>query len=1243
MEFVATFISVVQIGISALGKLDNCSLDALVERAVAAVHPDSFIAWGFDDHDILREDLRQWARRELPNLIESILKGETPSPESVMESIDKLCAEDDDKKKLVEVFLGVLKKELLSNPSSMGQMLYSQSDINTQVTIKSIEQLTDRVDAVIAGAGEVSQRMSSDQELIRARLMDAAALVDEGETEAAIKQLKRIEKEESGKFNAELKFLVSHNLGVAYIYMREFDLAREQFELAAQFGSDNETLIRNRIKLAMSEQDEDLVLSLVNEEKNRGFRKGLVPVILEGLIRFGRIDEALHIAPSQEEANSEELIALAEVHLASEDYDAAIRAIDLALALSPNMCFAQYKGGVARIEKAIDKSQGFAFVDDDIRGILVEAKDKFERSSELAEAQKFPMEKSYSLFYLGLIEQMIGSIEKAIELYEQSNDGSFLSAESALNRGILLFSEGRWNESVSDLDVALEVFPEKAKLFLFVALVEIDAIERAVHLIENLWHKDSSSEADVGLACALIMNSEKSDFVQFSNQAEEFLDKCSREGFLLATVVLTRNELIKGNKDKARSLLEQVDISGAANTGVSDRILVELASLHAVLGEVTASNFALDNLRGMEALSTALKLRVQNCFSEGDHVSAYKHASQYILENEFDIDVWIVQSQLLMQLLRMGEAAQLFGELHEHTRNLEYAIHRTHCLFLDGDREAALEVAGNIDAEDESLSPDLRMQLAHILAELDDSRAVEVAYQAARQARSDDRVQLGYFQLFAQQEGDYVAIKVAPGTAVLTSSGSQESWHLMLEDGELARRRSDINQNSEFGKILLGKSIGDEIKVLSGRKIVSRKIVDIQSKYVRLFQEIIAEFSGNFPASNLLHPITLKEDDLSELHDVFRDNSQRIQDAVDQVVSNAMPCSAFAFMTGRHIFKSTYYLLRNRDVPSRVADKSVKSTGVIKAEKFVALDISALVTAQHIGLLDKLGNSKLKVVITPQVRGELLQAHKEISSAIASSTLYGDGESLEIVEADDKEYDRQMLGNLSGILEFVDFACEVVDSPIEMLKFTTGDSKEEKLLGYPSLSAILYSQEADGIFISDEYLTKAIAEQKFKVATQDTFALIEFLVGQDILSANEMYEHIVELLRLQYKGIPISDSRVCEAVEMLRESNSEAAVIFVQAAVESTAISDQEAVLLVASLLKIMAFDADHGISRYGVMNNILLGLRNRGDFTFRSAINVARSNFLLTPIQWSKLKDYIATWCTVHNCSHLYSQQYDD
>ena len=66
-------------------------------------------------------------------------------------------------------------------------------------------------------------------------------------------------------------------------------------------------------------------------------------------------------------------------------------------------------------------------------------------------------------------------------------------------------------------------------------------------------------------------------------------------------------------------------------------------------------------------------------------------------------------------------------------------------------------------------------------------------------------------------------------------------------------------------QILLGRRRGDTVTLQEGVGELAYEIAEIQSKYVRAFQETAAEFSTRFPGNTDLTSIPVQEDDFSKL------------------------------------------------------------------------------------------------------------------------------------------------------------------------------------------------------------------------------------------------------------------------------------------------------------------------------------------------------------------------------------------
>ena len=107
----------------------------------------------------------------------------------------------------------------------------------------------------------------------------------------------------------------------------------------------------------------------------------------------------------------------------------------------------------------------------------------------------------------------------------------------------------------------------------------------------------------------------------------------------------------------------------------------------------------------------------------------------------------------------------------------------------------------------------------------------------------------------------------------------------------------------DLGSALAGKRVGDTVVLRQGYEDLQYEVAEIQSKYVRVFQEIAAEFSTRFPNNMGLSRIALDLEDPSKFLEMIDERDRFVRDIEQLYRDGAVPLIAVAERIGRFAFE----------------------------------------------------------------------------------------------------------------------------------------------------------------------------------------------------------------------------------------------------------------------------------------------------------------------------------------------------
>jgi hypothetical protein len=140
--------------------------------------------------------------------------------------------------------------------------------------------------------------------------------------------------------------------------------------------------------------------------------------------------------------------------------------------------------------------------------------------------------------------------------------------------------------------------------------------------------------------------------------------------------------------------------------------------------------------------------------------------------------------------------------------------------------------------------------LAHLKRFLGVPSYIEDAYLSRCHGLNDPNIQMAYFSLFLSEGRDWEEPSVVEqGCWVRVKADGEEKWWHIVEDKDGPNSGRELSPNYELSQHLLGSCVGDVFDLQQGLGEISCEIVELQSKYVRAFQEIWEEFPMRFPSN----------------------------------------------------------------------------------------------------------------------------------------------------------------------------------------------------------------------------------------------------------------------------------------------------------------------------------------------------------------------------------------------------------
>ena len=296
--------------------------------------------------------------------------------------------------------------------------------------------------------------------------------------------------------------------------------------------------------------------------------------------------------------------------------------------------------------------------------------------------------------------------------------------------------------------------------------------------------------------------------------------------------------------------------------------------------------------------------------------------------------------------------------------------------FRAGRRDDVLKTVSLIDASSLIDDPVSLLKVSQMKRMLGDPQYLHDAYLARRYGLNIPDVHIGYFQLFTGMDEELDHPKtVEQGCAIQLKSDDEEQWWRILDEGEVSHGTREINIGDELAELLIGKRLGDIVVFRRGLEDLSYEITDLQSKFVRAFQETLNEFSTRFPENMALSRVRIEEDNFTKVFQLVDRRDQFVRNIERLYQTGQLPFPTFAKIIGNSTLEIWRAYTKVHSVPIRFStgtDNELTQTAeMLEAAKCIVLDMMALLTVHEIGLAVPLRQRFNRVAVPQKVIDDL--------------------------------------------------------------------------------------------------------------------------------------------------------------------------------------------------------------------------------------------------------------------------------
>ena len=1005
--------------------------------------------------------------------------------------------------------------------------------------LETMHRLLQSIQASVAPPSESTDSGVSIDESDRniAKKIDFARdLISRGLNSIAREELRQIQREE-GDLPPHLEFRVITNLGACALAEEDNDLACELFDKAYHLQPANEKAIVNAALSAYLRGHSDKAIELAARARSLSVRNSSATAVLIrsycSAEKWKCIEDLL--------ANEQWVIAdrdcgltLAMVWMQLGQFEKAIRICESLVEAD-----SQDTGAILTLSQCLlnathaARGQGTGLTADGVNR-LFEAEAAATRSIDLLQQSEHTAQRRQALLTRAIIRRSLGSNREAMGDIDEVLREAKSHGEALFHKGILLFYAGR--------------------------------LQDARHAFESLQDSTWSTESKLILAHVCVLSGDSKEAITILEDRIS-LDQPDWE-MIRKAEVLSRAELDLGQNDSVGPLLETAMQQQPHNP----RLMVLAAWRCSLSGDMESSeNWFLRASEHADGTSRPEILLELGDFYQ-KHERFAEAAAQYAeVVNDVALHpaalallICLVNSGQLREALRWGReirkasfetprlAIEAEAEILERVGDLSAAVlcrqelcsredstaadrvNLASVQFRCGDRQAALDTVRRIRATEMIHDPQWILQAAKLKFLLGEEDYLNDMYVARRFGLDHPDIQQSYVQMFVHRANSLIEPEtIGPGCAVLLRSELGDQWWHLLSDEEEIRGPRDIHLESELAQKLSGRRVGDTVLRRQDLEELTCKVIEVQSKFVRAFQETLEEFSTRFPGNTAMSRVNVEDGDFTKLFYTVDRRHQFIRDADRAYLAGQLPFVSFASLLGLSTIEVWTSCTVLGETPIRfgmgTSANANEDADTLKYKDGIILDMLALLTAHRLDLSEHLRSGYRRVAIPQHVVDELHELYGKAALGPPKGHLGkgNDGKYIltEISEDEWKEW-----------LAYVCSLLELAESFDRVASFGLLDAEDTDMLfstlTHAGVGSVYAGDEVSDdklILVSDDLGLSSVARH-FGIKAVNTQSVLEDLRRRQIIKRGHYSSLIERLIMLNYRYVRVHP---CDIVSRL--------------------------------------------------------------------------------------------------------------
>lgn len=486
----------------------------------------------------------------------------------------------------------------------------------------------------------------------------------------------------------------------------------------------------------------------------------------------------------------------------------------------------------------------------------------------------------------------------------------------------------------------------------------------------------------------------------------------------------------------------------------------------------------------------------------------------------------------------MDDYIELYPSIHDKLNQAQINLHFNELSSVDD------FLNSKIDLNELTLDEFIQLVYLFYTRLYKPKKMLEILYEMRRKYFGNPKAHVVYYKLVVLEDivekKTPIVVEVDTAFCIQRKSGNK-TWHVIEDKKDINIALDEINSDHRLTKAVLGKHLGEEVKIRTGPISETVKIADIKTKYMYAAHKSQENYSDYFSDYDL-HPIFLgdvkKEGEPPEGIQIFLKEIERQRDNLDIIEnfykSGKITIGTFAKYTNRNISNVLSNLINQPDLGVRCCVGNVNETYsalfLLDNKPNLVIDIVSLMTIHYINVQETILKA-FKIVIaqsTIDLLQNIIKEYKGHEEGFMTAWKEGDEFIREEIKAEDI---KAHIHYLENVLAWVNKDCEV--SPCKAALDINRNRRQQynDTMGKSFVDSILISKESGNLLYSDDGMLRSIAKSEFNVKSIWIQPILLNCLREKIIDRTGYNELIFKLMSLNYNYLIINGGIILQSAE----------------------------------------------------------------------------------------------------------------